>query len=279
MSNWGLWRGGGKSETAGLVTADTSLITCATSATANTKGSYTELIASTAFDAVGFYCWPYGPSLDSGQEVDHSLVDLAIGAAASEIDILSNMSFCGEAVDGAGSWGAGMLYFPIAIPAGTRLSIRAQHSIAVVDFFGCQVILCGYSPFMPRQAGPAITYGVITGTSSGTALANPGTADNFGAWTELDASIARPIKLAYIYVTQEDDTTTRFGVELGVGAAASEITKTSEILSFAGARGGTSSPMCYGPIPVNIPAGTRLSARGRSNATARNPVVSVIGLG
>lgn len=96
-------------------------------ATANTKpGTYTELVASSA-DAIGGFFLIVSGGTDTTRAAATALIDIAIGAASSEYDILKNLFISWSAAwDNAFPQQVGP--FALAIPAGTRFSGRTQSS-------------------------------------------------------------------------------------------------------------------------------------------------------
>lgn len=93
--------------------------------TVNTKGSYSQLTASTTQDHRGFFFCLAG-NANTGTSASF-LIDIAVGAAASEKVILPDYYvFTITAL--AGTYTSISPYFPIQIPSGTRLSIRSQCS-------------------------------------------------------------------------------------------------------------------------------------------------------
>lgn len=92
-----------------------------TSGAANAKGSYAQLIASTSGDYMGFSLGLCANNANVGTNTP-VLIDVAIGASGSEIPILSN--YFGSASSGAGD--NANPFFPIPIPAGSRISARMQ---------------------------------------------------------------------------------------------------------------------------------------------------------
>lgn len=96
-------------------------------ATANTKGAYTQIVASTTrhyrYLLVGI-----GYRLATLAADQNWLLDVAIGAAAAEQVIIPDLFWRGTAV--TDSFPGPQVYgpFPVDIPAGTRLAARAQSS-------------------------------------------------------------------------------------------------------------------------------------------------------
>ena len=92
-------------------------------ATLNTKGAYAQIIASTA-EAYKGILLNFGNSGSTDTTSVSNLLDLAIGAAASEIVILPDYHIQ-RAGRGVGN-NTSMRYIPIHIPAGVRLAARIQ---------------------------------------------------------------------------------------------------------------------------------------------------------
>ena len=92
--------------------------------TANSKpASYTEIVAATTmpFDALAICLGNEGTRQDTGK----MLLDVAIGAAGSEVDILTNLPIGGEESADI----VGPMYIPplpVHVPEGERISARVQ---------------------------------------------------------------------------------------------------------------------------------------------------------
>ena len=133
---------------------------------ANTKGSYSTLIASTAYDAYGIMIEFYNTAVAS--TATSQLTDIALGAASSERVVIPNL-FSGNAGTSIGAQNAGnAFFFPLFIPAGSRISARMQSLIAS-DTVNVKVTLFQW----PINGVPTIervtAYGVDTGDSGGVA--------------------------------------------------------------------------------------------------------------
>lgn len=89
----------------------------------NTKGSWTQLVASTTRDYVGFM--PITSFKLGGSRT--YMIDIAIGSGGNEKVILPNLLMSGD------SGAICNAFFPIAIPAGTRISARKQSDITTAD--------------------------------------------------------------------------------------------------------------------------------------------------
>jgi hypothetical protein len=98
--------------------------------TANTKGAFAQLTAATNQDMAGFFLGLHGsPSATGGSSLIYpSLIDIAIGASGSEkiirpnypINMTASGTACNNPLPGSSP------FYPIPIPAGTRIAARAQ---------------------------------------------------------------------------------------------------------------------------------------------------------
>jgi len=108
-----------------VATADSGGTNIDGGATANTKGAYAELVASSARPYKAFYVM-FGNMAQAARVAANFLVDVAIGAAASESVIVSNIQVAGEGQEGIRPPIVGPYYVPI--PSGTRIAARCQCS-------------------------------------------------------------------------------------------------------------------------------------------------------
>lgn len=242
---------------------------------ADTKGSWTEIIAAAAYDFdVKFIDVTFADTRQSGTDTS-MLVDIGIGGSGSEVVVIPNL-LAGHR--------HGDPYIttrvPISVAAGTRISARCQSCIAsdtvlvTIDLYGGQQFTS------VRTFGRATTYGVTdSGATKSTALGDDGT------WVELDASIANPIRaMVLMYdMGSADDGAGDFGgddnvVAVGIGSASSEVqlygggfvrSESNESIQIAHPLTG------YIPMSLNIPAGTRLAARRWGG---RDAGIAIIGL-
>lgn len=108
---------------ADLIGASLATPTTITTGLANTKGSYSQLVASSAKDYIGFVLC-VDNAANSGMPAFSFLIDIAIGGAGSEQAIVPNFYFDPSGMDDVTL----AFYFPINIPSGTRIAARAQAS-------------------------------------------------------------------------------------------------------------------------------------------------------
>jgi hypothetical protein len=176
-------------------------VTCG--ASANTKHtSYTELIASTAYDSYGIAV--RFTNVATATTITDALVDIAIGAASSETVIIPNLLAGQVGATATAAMGGGvMYYFPIKIPAGVRLSANGQAAVAG-DTVHTSVYL--FQRLIPGAwYGSRVTaYGInSSGASRGTNL-SPGS--NTYVDATLTASTTNPIRYLQLGYGNQGDT-------------------------------------------------------------------------
>ena len=250
MPDWSTLGGGNRYEEGGADASDSGGTLLTASASTNTKGSYTQLIASTAFNASGLWVYIGRSPGFTGLSI---LIDIAIGTQV----IIGNLG-----------WGNkqntfGYCFFPVFIPAGSQIQARCQSTTAIGNI-DVSVVL-GAKTFLNSSAlGRVTTYGAATGDSGGT-LASNGTNNIKGSYAELDGSIANPIKALILFsMASAVDTnvpSAQMLVDIAVGAATSEQVILPDVRFRLESGNDATIPAFMGPFPVNIPAGSRLSVR------------------
>lgn len=244
------------------IDASTLGITVTTSATVNTKGSWVELIASTSAD----YTFIELVLSDVSTVERQFAVDIGVGAAASESAVISNLT-CAFA-------GAPLVDFnvriPIAIAAGSRISIRAQCGTAGAHTLTAQ--LSGYGGGHAGEIAPTSVTALVALTGSSTVLVDPGaSANTFGSWTELVASTSADYDGIIICTNDRAGSGSgeaRRQVQIATGATSSEVVIFDKYHMKDGFNMFTSQ--YYGPYYLSIPSGTRLSARAKCDSTTAN---------
>lgn len=231
------------------------------------EATYTELIASTAFDTY-FVVITFNNSA-AGASNSNNLVDLAIGAAGSEEIIIANL-LAGFTTNTVTPGGGRSYLFPLFIPSGSRLAATSQSAL-VSGTVVMQVELLG-GPRMPVWAGSqVITYGITTASSRGV-LRTPGSSGAEGAWGEIAAATSQDHEALVLGAqgTNTDTNMTTNGIlwDVGIGAAAAEeaIAENLPYMTHSSETTGQQRPWL--PIYLPIPSGTRLSVRGSASGTA-----------
>lgn len=255
-------------EAAGQDTADTTLTAITSSASANTKGSWVELVAST-----GQACERMKIDIRSTTDDETFLIDIGVGAAASESVVISNIQMWTNGPRSA------TFTLPITIASGSRISARCQDSSGS----GTIDIAITYNEDDSYGTSASnITIGSDTANSLGTEVDPGGTANTKGSWTELAASTSADIDYLVVMIHNTDNNNIgavyRVFVDIGTGAAASETVLVPNMYY-------THENFEYGfcsfhAIRETINSGTRVSVRAQSDgtdSTDRLVSVSIIG--
>lgn len=224
-------------------------VTVTANSTAHTKGSWTQIIASTAEAATLLVVTVSGVA--SAGVNTATLLDIAVGGAGSESAIVSNIPIGGA----VGGLGAGYtIPLPVAVASGARISARIQSVVTGGKTATVSIAAVKGGPITPPASLTVI--GASTGTSAGT---NAGT-----AWTEITASTAAAYRYLVIVPSLASDTVSSAStaIQLGSGAASSEVefgslvvtTTTSEQIHAS-----TGYPAWHQTaIKTGVAAGTRL---------------------
>lgn len=238
-------------------------------ASLNTKGSWTQLVASVPFDCCGFYLsWMVDGSADY-------LFDLGVGGSGSEVALVPNLQACARNVDRS----ANGVYFPISIKAGQRLSFRVQATSSSQTIWVGITLFRG-GPNVP-SAQKVVQYGTIA-TSKGVAVAGSSSANTFGSWTQIVAATAEDVAGLLVGLGQNGGTksNTNQRWQIGVGASGSE-----QVALEFGTAVLTGNGYIFdrgvgmGILPVRIKSGQRIAARVMNVsaiATAANRTYDVV---
>ena len=231
--------------------------TITASATTHTKGSWSQLVASTGSESAGLLLFATGNSVTS--TATSMLLDIGTGAAGSESVIVPDI-----ALGGANGF---RVLIPIRIPSGVRVSARCQSAVASRTItIATHLFSASFADRLPTVLD---SLGTSTATSAGTAMSGAS-----GTWVEVTASTAKDYQ-ALILVPCSDATAGNNAVvrlTLGIGAAGSEV----ELAYIQNAQATTpaisditgNSAFSFGLAGRFIPAGTRVAVK---HAIASNP--------
>jgi len=235
------------------------------SGTANTKGAWAQLWASTAVNSSMLVCMFDDVTVSATNTA--TLVDIGIGGAGSEVVVIANIS--------VGGLGHGTTHvFPLYIPAGTRVSIRLQSAVVSKALAGRVSLV----PAVGDQDAAQIvdTYGADTANSKGVTLATPSVAGTKTGWTQIVASTTRDAAwITWSFASNGTNiAAAKGGVDIGYGGAGSEQVLVGNI---RWEQLGTEAIRHAGfVVPCNIPAGTRLAVRWDSTSTAAASVINAM---
>lgn len=262
MADWALNAGGARWLEANVDTAN-SRGTQITSGAANTKGSYTVLVASTPEDAFGIMV-----HIGAQPATADCLVDIGIGASTAERPLIPDL----RSSAATGATGVGYTYyFPIYIPAGARLTARSQSTTAS-GVVNVQVHLMYGKGFGRGACYSQVTaYGAVTASSRGTSIDPGAVANTEGSWAQLVASTANPIALACVAFGNNGDWARAAAqaalVDIGIGAAAAEREILRDFYIACDSSKDNWAPPVTPLLPLWVPAASRLAARARCSVT------------
>lgn len=191
--------------------------TLTANASANTKGTYVEFVASTTFTSNRISVCVRQTAAANGRGY---LLDVATGAASSEVDVLSNIAY--EGFGGSTLRGGGCVTVPLTIASGTRVSARIQSSTGGST---AQVsIMLGR---VGTQSAPTsyTTLGANTSTSQGTAVDPGGTINTKGSYVEFTASTSAVTQVMAVIVganANADPSSAFWYVDIATGGAGAE---------------------------------------------------------
>lgn len=231
------------------------------SGTANTKGSYAELSSSIPYDCNGITLVLYCATVN-----DDFLIDLAIGAASSEVVIAANMSFASLTTNNSTM---AHIYLPIYLPEGERLSARCQ-AVGTSKVVQVAAILHYGGGFARDTFGACQTFGAFTGTTRGTQIDPGAVANTKGSWTQITGFTLTDIEQITLLITGNSNTAQSVQtakIDIGVGAAASEVVVIGDLQMVAHTTTDLLNHRCQGPFPCHIPAGSRIAIRSQSSTT------------
>lgn len=250
---------------AGTLTASSDGTTITASGSTNTKGSWTQLVASLGADC----CWVLIEIGTPNTGVRKILVDIGVGAAASEQVVVSNLQVLTQS---SGTGDDIKFSFPLQIPAGSRVSARSQSATASAAVTVKMTCFDGAFTMMEGVAGLDML-GVSTATSVGTNVTPSATANTKGSFAQLIASTARDYCGLVVVVGPAGTAGDIYLVDIAIGAAASEQVIIPNVrMAFSTTI--TASPIY---IPMAVPAGTRISARAQASAASGTATVVAVG--
>lgn len=246
-------------ESIGALTASSSGTQVTPPGSANTKGSWVELVAATAGAADGLIlCCQIG---DTG--IADFLIDIGTGAGGAETVLIPNILFSYGTSDGP----PGTAFFPIQIPAGTRIAARCQSTDIAATSIRLLASLVNGGVAEQLNCTVATTYGADTTDSGGTAVDAGATPNTKGAWAQLDASVDFTFNSCVICLGQRNNaaqTAQNILLDIGVGAAAAETVIIPNIYYRAQAAEEIVNKWLW--VPVRVAAGERLAARIQSSS-------------
>ena len=243
--------------------------TLTANATPNTKGSWTQLVASSSGN-VSLICFSL-TTINLAATNTATLVDIGTGASGSETTIIADV-----AVGASGSAGQGvnnLFGVPFKIPAGTRISARIQSVVGSKTASASAFIMdLGNYDTAPTSVD---VIGADTANSKGISFSGAS-----GSWTEAIASTSRNYRAVCCVLSSHNSDIAGITIswDVGIGASGSEVafgsgrasTNTTETISNA-------TPYNY-LFGRKIPAGSRLAVRHNIAANPDRYGFTLIGI-
>ena len=273
MADFSISGGSQRYESVGEDTSGSTGTAVVANSTINTKGSWVELIASTSFDYEEFILELMGRD---GASV---LVDIGIGAAASEVVIIPNIPVN---LNGTGTGAvASIAPIPVKIPAGTRIAARSQSDSSS---YSLDVKGLGKGNTLMQSPGRGIvtTYGANVSDSRGALVDCGATANTKGSYTEITASTTYDLTDLIVCLGSINtfSITGTYLMDIAIGGAGSEVVIIPNV--FLGSDGNFDG-ITPGLIKyeMGIPAGTRLAIRAQctsNNTSTRTFNAALVGV-
>lgn len=241
-----------------------------TSGAAHTKGSWTQLVASTT-GPVAWLAIQVQPGTVTAPI--GLLFDIGVGGAGSETVVIPNL-FLGNS---ASNPTAAVTYVvPFNIPAGSRIAARCQDNVGSGTMvISVQTLAPGGDGF--SGAGRIEACGPDTATSRLAQVDPGGSAGTKGTYAQLIASTSfayRWLLFAAGHARNAAASTTTWRIDLAVGASSSEQIIIPDI--FAAVNTGTDYEMITFGVPYAIAAGSRIATRASASITdATDRIVNV----
>jgi hypothetical protein len=231
-----------------LRTANASLVTLAASATPHTKGSWSQLVASTSANAsvIGFRV----SGVNTAATNTATLLDIGTGASGSESVILSNIAVGGN---------ANPSYFvaPFKIASGTRLAARVQSAVGSKSV-GLITFLFDGGDYATAPTSVDVI-GASTANSQGTSFSGAS-----GTWVEGVASTSQAYRGVVLVLSAHDSDTANLvnaNFEIGVGASGSEVAFGDINHTFNNSEQSISELPFHSLFGRKIPAASRLAVK------------------
>lgn len=251
-------------------------------ATANTKGSYTSFGTYTTPSFGVWLTFGWMQAITTARTI---LFDVAVGSAGSEVVVIPDIAACPGSVTGGQNSRAhtSCVFVPVYIPAG-EIRVRAQTNVA--SHSSCFLVI-RRNPYQNSAIGSVITaYGVDSANSRGVTVTASNTEGAYGSWAEITASTARRMRGMDVMLGHGNSWLSAYsdqwhGFDIGIGPSGQEVTIARFNDGGVGSYHPIPTPSHYGFFEVDIPEGTRLSARLRvqdNSATQRTRSLIIYGV-
>lgn len=257
----------------GTLTASTNGTQITSSGSANTKGSYAQLVASTTYPISGFLFM-----VTPAAAAEDFLIDIAKGSAGNEQIIVPDLRYASTH-----SSEMHVVFIPMMIPAGERIACRCASSGLSQQL---RVSIIGVGLMFDTQLTSQVcdAYGTNASNSQGTSVDPGGTINTLGSYSQIVASTSRPHRFLLMAVgCQKNAAPASAGwlVNVARGGAGSEQVIIPNIRLQGGSASTQGGPTPqYVIMPCDLPAGERLAVNAQcsiNDATDRLLDVALYG--
>lgn len=251
--------------------------TATASGTPHVKGGWTELIAATSQEVGALEIYLRASTVVVSAD-SSTLLDVGIGSAGSEEVVIPDIQVGWRSFSSISPTTA-LGTFPVHIPRGVRVAVRAQSTVASKT---AQVSAIFYPLKLGRVPRKLFVLGVDAASSRGVVLSAPGAANSKGSWTEITSSVPQPLSGLVVCLGGGSDSTVQAGsflIDIGMGAAGSEQVVVADLSGTATSNEQVVLNQPGGAYDVSVPAGARLAARYASSPSTTGAVdVHLIGV-
>jgi len=262
MSDFSLVGGGADCLEAGFDYSATLPTIITGSATSNEVGAYVELLSAASNDApsAGVIVTCKVPVAATQGDI---FINIAIGDAGSEQDIISNLWLPSQQASEIGTY---VFNFPISVPSGVRISANLQGS-TTAKTYGVNLSLVRGS-LNANSLRVVDTIGANLATTDGVTVNTSATINTFGSWTEITPLAPEAYKGFIVAAHKVDGSMSDMNqtYQIALGSSGNE-----EVIYSGHTIRPTSIELVVGSIspfiPVSIASGVRISARVQSTST------------
>ncbi len=276
--------GGGKISTYGAITATSLGTLCTASTTANTKGSWAELVSAAGNDRETDWILVTVRANNDGISF---LTDIGIGANPNEEVLIPDLLYDVSLHSTFNNMRVVRWLFPFHIRENSRISARCQQTGTAGGTGTLVTVQLMEGGFMLSTGFNVVeAWGADTGATGGQSVDPGGTINTLGSWAELTSSSGLDAKaLIVTFGNQLNSARTKCDwlVDIGIGANPNEEVIIPQIHmnhSETGVHHFTHGQ--FGPYMLVVPGGTRVSARAQcdiNDATDRILDVVVYAIG
>jgi hypothetical protein len=247
-------------------------ITVTANSSAHTKGSWSELIASTSANASLLVVGVDGIGASATNTA--TLIDIGTGASGSETVVAGDIAVGGAtSVTGATRIGA-LIILPLKIPASTRIAARIQSVVTGGQTASVRAYVIDTGDYATAPTTVDVI-GTSTAASKGTEFSGAS-----GTWVEGVASTSQAYRAVGVVLSIHDADVTGNSREytLGVGAGGSEVEFGTLVFETTAAERASLMAPFSQLFGRSIPAGSRLAVKHNIAANPSRYGFTLIGI-